>query len=328
MIITRAPFRLPLAGGGTDLPAYYSQFGGQLVTASINRYMFVFLNEPATSDKIKLYYSNTEIVQDVSEIKHNIIRESLKLHGIKGNLEIGSMADLEAGTGMGSSSVFTVALLAGLNTLKRKFISSKDLAEEACKVEIELVGKPIGKQDQYASCFGGINELKIDKSGEVTVNPLKLDKETIFELENRLLMFYTNITRDTNDILSDQSEKIKDNQSTIEVMHEIKQIGIGIKDALIKGYITHFGKLLHVHWITKKTISQKMSSLQIDSWYELALKNGALGGKIMGAGGGGLLLFCAKEGQRKHLKETMQQAGLKYMDFRFEFEGVKVLTNY
>lgn len=328
MVIIKAPFRLPIAGGGTDLPSYYSQFGGQLITASINRYMFVFLNEPATSDKIKLYYVQTEIVNNTDDIQHNIIRECLKLHGIKGNLEIGSMADLEAGTGMGSSSVFTVALLAGLNTLKRKFISSKDLAEQACRVEIELVGKPIGKQDQYASCFGGINELKISKSGEVTINPLNLDKETIFELENRLLMFYTNITRDANEILTEQSEKAKDNQGTIEAMHEIKLIGEGIKDALLKGYITHFGKLLHIHWVTKKAISSKMTSPQINSWYDLALKNGALGGKIMGAGGGGLLLFCAKEGQRRHLKETMEHAGLKYMDFRFEFEGVKVLTNY
>jgi D-glycero-alpha-D-manno-heptose-7-phosphate kinase len=328
MIIIRAPFRLPIGGGGTDLPAYYKQFGGQLITASINRYMFVNINEPATSDKIKLYYKFSEQVNDVSEIKHDIIRESLKLHNINRPIEIGSMADIEAGTGMGSSSVFTVALLVGLNTLERKFISPKDLAEEACMVEINLVGKPIGKQDQYASCFGGINELIIDKTGTVTVNPLKPDREVIFELENRLLMFYTNVTRDANEILSEQSEKVVDQLEVIEAMHEIKEIGWDIKKALLSGDIDKFGKCLHDHWIVKKTISDKMSSTEIDHWYQLALQNGALGGKIMGAGGGGLLLFCVKQGGRKQLKDTMQRFGLKYMDFRFEFEGVKVLANY
>lgn len=326
MIIIRSPFRLPLGGGGTDLPSYYQRFGGQLITASINRYMFVSINEPATSDKIKLYYAQTERVKDVSEIEHNIIRESLKLHGINRPLEIGSMADLEAGTGMGSSSAFTVALLAGLNTLERKFISPADLAEEACRVEMELVGKPIGKQDQYASCYGGINELLISKTGKVTVNPLKLDKEIIFELENRLMMFYTNTTRDANEILAEQGRKI-DDMEVIEDMHEIKEIGQQIKKSLLVGDITEFGELLHEHWIVKKTISDKMSSTDIDDCYKIALKNGALGGKIMGAGGGGILLLCSGKCNRKQLRDAMRETKLKYMDFRFEFEGVKVVIN-
>ena len=323
MIITRTPFRLPLGGGGTDLPNYYRQFGGQLITASINRYMYVNINEPVTSDKIKLYYAYTEIVGDVSEIQHNIIRESLKLHHINRPIEIGSMADIEAGTGMGSSSAFTVGLLAGLNTLQRKFPSPIEIADEACRVEIDLVGKPIGKQDQYATALGGINEMIIDKGGGVQIVPLKLDKEIIFELENRLMMFYTNVSRDANVILGEQSDKAKADINVIEAMHEIKEIGQQIKRALVKGDIDEFGRLLHEHWIVKKTITDKMTSSDIDNYYVKGLKH-AHGGKIMGAGGGGLLLFCCKEGQRKELKRAI---GLKYMDFRFEFEGVKVLTN-
>ena len=325
MISVKVPFRLPLGGGGTDLPSYYKQFGGRLVTASIDKYMFININEPATADKIRLYYAKTEIVDDVSEIKHDIIRESLQLHGINRPIEIGSMADIEAGTGMGSSSAFTVGLMAGLNTLERKFVSPIEVAEEACKVEIDLVGKPIGKQDQYATALGGINELIIDTSGKVTVNPLKLDKETIFELENRLLMFYTNISRDANVILGEQSKKAKDSPFVIEAMHEIKEIGRDIKKALLQGDIDKFGQCLHEHWTVKKTISDKMSSGDIDRYYARGM-NHALGGKIMGAGGGGLLLFCCKEGQRRQLKEIME-VNLRNMPFRFEFEGVKVLTN-
>lgn len=324
MIIIRSPFRLSLGGGGTDLPSYYTKHNGLLITASINRYMFVSINESATSDKIKLYYSNTEIVNvgDIDKIKHAIIRESLKLHNINRPLEIGSMADIEARTGMGSSSVFAVALLAGLNTLERKFISPHDLAEEACKVEIDLVGKPIGKQDQYATTFGGINQLYIDKKGNVAVTPLKLEKEVIFELENRLLIFYTGITRDADTILEKQSKEMN-----FDSMHKIKEIGVQIEKALINGNINSFGNLLQEHWAIKQNMLPSMTTDKINDWYSLALSNGALGGKIMGAGGGGFLLLCTKLANRRSVKTVMENQGLKYMDFRFEFEGVKVLTN-
>jgi D-glycero-alpha-D-manno-heptose-7-phosphate kinase len=319
MIIVRVPFRLPLGGGGTDLPAYCKEFGGRLITASINKFMYISINEPATSDKIKLYYRYSEIVGDASEIEHNIIRESLKLHNINRPIEIGSMADIEAGTGMGSSSAFTVGLLAGLNTIERKFISPIELAEEACKVEIDMVGKPIGKQDQYAVALGGVNQLNILPTGQVFVNPMRLKQETIFELENRLLMFYTGITRNATEVLSDPMPT--------EDMHKIKNIGVNIELKLHEGNITRFGNLLHDHWTVKRSIS-KMTNGNINEWYETALLNGALGGKIMGAGGGGFLLLCAKEGRRKALKSAMEDQGLRYMDFRFEFEGVKVIANY
>jgi D-glycero-alpha-D-manno-heptose-7-phosphate kinase len=293
MIITRVPFRLPLGGGGTDLPDYYKEFGGSLLTASINKFMYVSILEPATSEKIRIYYSDTEIVKNPDEIQHNIIRESLKLHKINKPLEIGSMADIEAGTGMGSSSAFTVGFLAGLNTLERKFISPVDLAEEACKVEIDLVGKPIGKQDQYAVAIGGINRLEIYPNGKVQIWPVKLSEDTLIELEGRLMMFYTGTTRDANVILSEKMDT--------DSMHMIKDIGRKIEKTLLNGNIDAFGELLHEHWQVKRGLSDKMSSDRIDSWYELALMNGALGGKIMGAGGGGFLLEIGRASCRERV---------------------------
>ncbi len=354
MIVVRAPFRLPLGGGGTDLPSYYHKHEGFLITAAINRYMYININEPAIVNKIKINYSKVEIidVDKINELKHEIVRESLNYLKIKRPLEISSMADLSAGTGMGSSSSYTVALLQGLNSMLRRHIPIKELAEEACKVEIELIGKPIGKQDQYAAAFGGIIQLDIDRLGDVTVNPLILDHEVIYELENRLMMFYTNIERDANEILGEQSRKIAGEQSTVnseqssvgqkqqenrvqkteggnavEAMHRIKEIGYEVKNALIKGDVCQFGKLLNVHWLVKKSVSNKMSNSKIDDWYELAMKNGALGGKVMGAGGGGFMLFCVDNGKRKHFRKTLEDAGLRYMDFKFDWEGVKTLVN-
>ena len=339
MILVRAPFRLPLGGGGTDLPSYYKDHEGFLITAAINKYMYITVNEPAVVDNIKINYSAVEIVSpnEVKKIKHDIVRESLKYLKMYYPLEISSMADLSAGTGMGSSSAYTVALLKALNQMKHRYLPIEEIAEEACKIEIDLIGKPIGKQDQYASAFGGIIQLDIDNLGDVTVTPIELDQEVIFELENRLLMFYTNINRDANGILENQNQRInaskkvsktKSNElSALDAMHKIKEIGHKVKNCLIRGDIDEFGNLLNEHWLTKKGISNKMSSNEIDNWYEIALKNGALGGKIMGAGGGGFLLLCAETGKRKQLRKTMEEIGLRYMDFRFDWEGVKVLVN-
>jgi D-glycero-alpha-D-manno-heptose-7-phosphate kinase len=322
MIITRVPFRLPLGGGATDLPSYYSRFGGQLITASINKYMYISINQPITSDTIRLYYAYTEEVNTVDEIEHNIIRESLKLHNIEPPLEIGSMAEITAGTGMGSSSAFAVGLLAGLNIINHRIVSPKDIAEEACKVEIELVGKPIGKQDQYAVALGGINELQINQDGYVNVSRLNLSGEFIRELENRLLIFYTHSTRDANIVLAEQGKKISDNEIT-DKMHYIKEIGVAVKKALIDEDIDRLGRLFDLHWKTKRSMSDLMTSGEIDNYYQVAKNSGAIGGKIMGAGGGGMLLLCCESNRRKELISVMESFGLKYMDFRFEFDGVK-----
>lgn len=348
MIVVRTPFRLPLGGGGTDLPSYYKKYEGFLVTAAINKYMFISLNLPAIVDKIKINYSKTEIVNvdEIEKIQHEIVRETLKYLKVKQPLEISSMADLSAGTGMGSSSSYTVGLLRALNAMLRRYITIQELAEEACKIEIDLIGKPIGKQDQYAAAFGGIIQLDIDELGDVKVTPLQLEHEIIYELENRLMMFYTNIERDANVILGEQSKKIKSesekggggeremggrgdkgNLSALEAMHKIKAIGYEVRDALLKGDVCTFGKLLHEHWLTKKQVSTKMSNSEIDCWYELAIANGALGGKVMGAGGGGFMLFCVEEGKRRHLRKTMEGVGLRYMDFKFDWEGSKTLVN-
>ena len=337
MILTRAPFRLPLGGGGSDLPSYYKEFEGFLITAAINKYMYISINEPAVIDKIKINYSSVEIVSpnEINQIKHDIVREALKYLKMYYPLEISSMADLAAGTGMGSSSAYTVALLKALNQIKRRYLSIDELAEEACKVEIDLIGKPIGKQDQYASAYGGIIQMEIDNLGHVIVTPLELEQEVVFELENRLLMFYTNINRDATSLLASQNQKITESKtkkktdklSAIEAMHRIKKIGYHVKQTLIDGDVDAFGQLLHEHWTVKKSISTHMSNPQIDNWYDLAMRNGALGGKIMGAGGGGFLLLCVKNGKRKLLRKAMEDAGLRYMDFRFDWEGVKTLVN-
>ncbi len=372
MIVVRTPFRLPLGGGGTDLPSYYCKYGGFLITAAINKYMFINLNVPAIFDRVRINYSRTETVKvdEIDTIHHDIVRESLKHVKLNHPLEISSMADLSAGTGMGSSSSYTVGLLRALNAMMRRQMETQELAEEACKIEIDLIGKPIGKQDQYAAAFGGIIQLDIDQLGKVTVTPLHLDNEIIYELENRLMMFYTDIERDANEILGEQSRKIRDGGemggegdvgtrrngdgeqgrgefresgngyelyteaatatrqlTAMEAMHKIKEIGFESRDALMAGDVRAFGRLLHEHWLTKKQVSNKMSNREIDSWYELAIANGALGGKVMGAGGGGFMLFCVENGARKHLRKTLESVGLKYMDFRFDWEGSKTLVD-
>ncbi len=338
MILNRTPFRLPLGGGGTDLPSYYSQYGGFLVTAAINKYMYIHINRPALVHKIKVNYSKTEIVEHPDEIKHELVRESLKLLGIGAPIEIHSMADVSAGTGLGSSSAYTVGLLNGLTRLIRHFMSIQELAEMACHIEIERVGKPIGKQDQYASAFGGIIALEIEKNGKVHVTPIEMHEEVIRDFENNLMMFYTHIERDANEILKEETKKIKNSGSAsqnpgknseeaVQALHQIKEIGYRSRDALLTGDVEAYGKLLHEHWQVKKRISSKMSSPEIDKWYELAMNNGAIGGKIMGAGGGGFFLFCVENGRRRHLRAVLEQAGLRYMDFRFDFEGSRVLVN-
>lgn len=331
MIVVRTPFRLPLGGGGTDLPPYYSHHGGFLVTAAIDKYMFININRPAIVNKIKINYTKVEMVDpgNIDLIRHEIVRESLRYLNVRLPLEISSMADLSAGTGMGSSSSYTVGLLNGLNSFLRRDASTRQLAEEACLIEIDRIKKPIGKQDQYAAAFGGIVVLEIDKQGQVKVSPLKIDHETVYELEHRLMMFYTNIERDANLILSEQAKKINvDEKDAVSSMHRIKEIGREIKEVLERGEVSQFGKLLHAHWLEKKKVSSQMSNPDIDRWYDKAMKNGALGGKLMGAGGGGFLLFCAAPGERKKLRLALEEEGLKFMDCRFDWEGSKVLVNF
>jgi len=330
MILVRTPFRLPLGGGGTDLPAYYSKYGGKLVTAAINKYMFISLNEPALSDEIKLRYSKVEVLKagQFADIKHDIVRAALTYFNYQRPIEINSTADLGAGTGMGSSGSYTVALLHGLNTIQRHSISVQELAELACDIEMNWAGKPVGKQDQYAAAFGGFISMDIARDGKVKVDPLELEYETVAELENRLMMFYTNIQRDASEILQDQSNRVKASETAAtEAMHRIKAIGEQIADALGSGDVTAFGELMHEHWTVKKSVSGLMSTSLVDECYTAAREAGALGGKIMGAGGGGFMLVCVPHEKRRAVRTVLEQKGLTLMPFRFDFEGSRVLAN-
>ena len=326
MIITRTPVRVSLGGGGTDLPSYYSKHGGFLVAAAIDKYIYVTLNR-RFGDSIRVSYSKTEIAEKVDDIQHPIVREGLKLTGINGALEITTIADVPSNTGLGTSSSFTVGLLNVLHTYKKEFVTLKALAEEACKLEIEILKEPIGKQDQYMAAFGGITCLTFDKNGEVTVTPLDISSDAIEELESHLMFFYTGIRRRTKDVIVDQKEASeRDEEKVIQSLHTIKDIGKEVKVALEKGNVRRFGELLDVHWQTKKRLSTKITNPDIDRWYEIARENGALGGKIMGAGGGGFFMFYV-ERDKDNLRKALEKEGLKEVRFRFEPEGTKVLVN-
>lgn len=327
MIITRTPVRISLGGGGTDLDSYYSKYGGFLVAAAIDKHIFVTVNK-RFEDSFRISYSRTEIVNDIEDIRHPIVREGLKLLGYDGGLEITTIADVPARTGLGTSSSFTVGLLNALHTYKRESITMKALAEEACKIEIDILKEFIGKQDQYMAAFGGITCLTFSKNGEVTVTPLNISPDTIEELERHIILFYTGIRRNTSDVLSEQNKASeKEDRKVIESLHKIKEIGEEVKVALESGHVRQFGELLHLHWQTKKNLSDKITRPEIDRWYTLARQNGALGGKIMGAGGGGFFMFYVED-DKNRLRQVMKRENLKEMRFKFDLEGSKVLVNF
>ncbi|HLV95083.1 MAG TPA: hypothetical protein VKS44_07815 [Candidatus Acidoferrales bacterium] len=325
MIITRTPFRLTLGGGGTDLPSFYYQRGGFVLAVTIDKYMFINVNTPVIDDKIRVRYTKSEMVDHVDEVEHTLAREAMRRFGLTKGVEIVSVADIPAGTGLGSSSCYLVGLLNALRALMQKPVPPQELAEEACEIELELLKKPIGKQDQYMAAFGGLTSLCIDTNGTVRVERLPLSTELVEELENNLLLFYTHETRDATAILSRQDQSTrKKNGNVVEYLQEIKDIGIEIRGEIVKGNLRRFGELMDVHWQTKKRLSDGISNPQIDSWYELARGSGAIGGKISGAGGGGfLMLYC--ENDKRRLRDAMRKAGLRELNFRFEFEGSKVV---
>jgi D-glycero-alpha-D-manno-heptose-7-phosphate kinase len=327
MILSRAPTRITLGGGGTDLESYYSKFGGFLIAAGINRYITVLANR-RFYDSIRLSYSQMEIRDSVEEIDHRIFREALRLTGISKGIELHSTADVPSNSGLGSSSSFTVALLNALHTYQGDYINKKDLAEEACQVEIELLGEPIGKQDQYMAAYGGVTCLTFEKDGEVLVEPLRISDESLEELENNLLFFFTGKERSASEILKEQDQKSKVSDPAMEQnLHQIKDIGLKTREYLEKGDIDMLGELLHVHWETKKKRSQKMSDPFIDECYDVARKNGVLGGKLMGAGGGGFLMFYCKNGNKIKVTEALGKMGLRRERFQIDWYGARTLLN-
>jgi D-glycero-alpha-D-manno-heptose-7-phosphate kinase len=328
MIITRTPFRFTLGGGGTDLPAYYTKYGGFVFAAGIDKYMFINLNRPIVDDLVRVKYSKSEMVESREELQHDIAKEAMRMMGFENSLEIVSIADVPAGTGLGSSSCYAVGLLHALHTMKREYVSLQDLAEEACELEIDALKKPIGKQDQYMAAFGGLTILDIETSGSVHVRKADVEEATIDDLNRNLLMFYTNTSRSADEILTEQSRGAAEERTqVIESMHYIKELGYRILDAVESGNVTDVGLLFDRHWHHKKNISKKMSNQRFDEIYRIAKENGALGGKLSGAGGGGFFLFYVERGQTR-FRRTMQGLGLREMRYRFDFEGSKVLLNF
>jgi len=328
MIITRTPFRITLGGGGTDLPSYYSKYGGFIFAAGINKYMFININRPIVDDLIRVKYSKSETVSHRDELQHDIAKEAMLMVDIGNALEIVSMADIPAGTGLGSSSCYAVGLLNSLHNLKREYVSLQILAEEACDLEINRLRKPIGKQDQYMAAFGGLTVLEIEKDGIVHVKKARVSDATASELNRNLLIFYTNTQRNSNEILSEQNNGVKEEKKDIvESMHFIKELGYKILEAVESGNITDVGLKFDEHWKYKKRISTKMTNSHFDEIYEIAKAKGALGGKILGAGGGGFFLFYVEERQA-NFKDVMKSLGLREMRYRFDFEGTKVLVNF
>ena len=325
MIIVRSPLRITLGGGGTDLPSYYEKFGGFLISAAIDRYVYITLHRTFQPGFI-IKYSLMEKTQQINKIKHPIIRESLKLLGMDNNyLEIASMADIPAGTGLGSSGSFTTALLKALHAYNHNLIHPEELAQQACDIEINKLKEPIGKQDQYIAAYGGITCFEFKKNGKVKAYPLKIEKEVLYGLEDNLLLFFTGYTRSASDILKEQHHKSKANdKAMIDNLHFIKELGFESKKALEKGDLNKLGELMNIHWEYKKKRSSFMSNKKINDWYDLALKNGALGGKLIGAGGGGFLMFYAADIIK--LRRAMTKAGLEEIRFRFDFEGTKVMS--
>ena len=325
MIITRSPLRISLGGGGTDLPSYYREHGGFLIAGAIDKYVYITLHE-TFAPQIIVRYSKMEVVSSAGEIRHPIVREAMRLIPIEDpHIELASMSDIPAGTGLGSSGSFTTALLRALYTMQRKNIGKRQLAEDACHIELDLLKEPIGKQDQYIAAYGGITCFEFLSDDHVRAWPLKVSEETIYNLEDNLLLFFTGFARSASTILKEQDDKSKLNDADmLENMHFVKDLGLKSKSALEAGDLMEFGRLMDVHWQHKKKRSGAMSNQQINAWYDMAMANGAVGGKLIGAGGGGFLMFYTEDKAR--LRHVMRTAGVHEVRFRFDFEGTKVLV--
>jgi len=323
MILTRTPLRITLGGGGTDLPFYADVHGGSLVTASINRYIYITVS-PRLQRNIKLNYSRTEIVEKAKDVRHPLIRECMKLTGTEA-IEVHSTAEIPSGTGLGSSAAFTVGLLNGLYYHSGDIMSRYKLAEDASHVIMDVLGEPCGKQDQYACAFGGINHLMVGTDGRVTVNPIDIHHEDILTLERNLMIFYLGGERSASELLGQQRRKAKKPGADIyDYYHKIKEIGEKSLKCLRRGDVTEFGRLMDDHWRLKREITDSMTNSRIDRLYSIAVKHKALGGKLIGAGGGGFLMVYAEKGRDRLLK-VMESKGLTYTPFKFDFDGSRIV---
>lgn len=322
MIITRTPFRISFAGGGSDLRNYYEKFGGSVLSVSINKFIYLSMHPYFDENAYLLKYSKTENVQNVDEIQHPIIRTVFKKYGIKG-VDFNSSADIPSGTGLASSSAFTVGLINLCNVFTDRYMNREDIAKEACRIEIEDLKEPIGKQDQYACACGGLNFISFHKCGAVDVEKLYLQNDAYHVLEKNLLMFYTGQTRAAGSILAEQKKNTTDDQAKINNLHKMVQLSKDLREELLRGNTNAMGEILHAGWMYKKELAKGISNPEIDRNYELARESGALGGKLLGAGGGGFLLFYVEEQYRNKVRRALSH--LKEIDFKFDNKGTNVI---
>ncbi len=323
MIIGRAPLRISIGGGGSDLPSYYERYGGFFVSAAIDRHIYIGINKTFTND-YTIRYSSQERVTDPGKIAHPILREAIKLHGL-GPVEIVSLADIPAGTGLGSSGTFTVALLRAIYAHKREPVTTSSLAEEACHIEMNLLKEPVGKQDQYIAAFGGITCFEIDKGGQVQVSPLAITNRSLHDLEDHLVLFFTGYSRSASALLADQKRRSQaGDEDMIKNLHFVVELGREIRKVLVGGDNRAFARLMHQHWLRKRGRSTGMSNDNINRWYDAAMANGALGGKLVGAGGGGFLMLYAED--VGGVRDAMAKEGLEEVRFKFDFDGAVVLV--
>lgn len=324
MLITRTPLRISLGGGGTDLPSYYRRFGGIVVSAAINKYVYIAINHTFTDDYF-LKYSELERVRDAREIRHPIIREAFLMRRLEPAIELVSVADIPGGTGLGSSGTFTVGLLRAVYAFQREHVVTTALAEEACQIEIERLSRSVGKQDQYIAAVGGLNCFEFLPDDEVRVSPLRISNATLHDLEERLLLFFTGYSRDAESMLEDQKRRSEGgDEEMLKNLHAIADIGRQVREVLERGDTGAFGELMKEHWERKRARTKGMSTSDIDRWYEIGMANGAAGGKLVGAGAGGFLMFYANDPQA--VRAAMAQAGLAELRFTFDHDGSTVIV--
>ena len=328
MIVSRAPVRFSLGGGGTDLPSYSREHGGFVVAAAVDKFVNVCVAR-RFQDNIRLAYTESEIVDHVDQIRHRIFKAALKMTGIERGLELHSLADVPANTGLGSSSSFTVALLNGLHAFKREFVPADQLADEACRLEIDILQEPIGKQDQYIAAYGGVSAMTFHTDGSVDVERLPLRDEVIDDLEANLIIYYSGVERAASSVLKEQAKTITENKdAAVQRMHRIKELGHETKRILLAGETDTYGEMLHEHWTNKRKLASNMSGGVIDEHYEAARNAGAIGGKLMGAGGGGFFMFYVRAAERRRVHDVLAARGLRPMRFRFDFDGARIMANF
>ena len=328
MIVSRTPFRITLGGGGTDLPSYYKEHGGFIFSFCLSKYMYICINRPSADDLIRLKYSISESVESVEDLQHDIAKACLQRVNINSRIEIASLSDIPAGSGLGSSSTYTVGLLNALHSLNGEYKSLEFLADEACKIEMDILKKPMGKQDQYLAALGGFVMLEIDKDGTVKSEKIQLDKSIMNELNRNLLIFYTGQQRKNDKILKEQDDSTKNNQEEVlNSLHYIKESGYKILDIVKSGNLDELGGMFRNHWEMKKKLSSGVTNDKIDSIYNIALNNGATGGKITGAGGGGFFTFYCSQDHQK-LRNAMKAEGLTELDYSFDLDGSRIISNH